>query len=313
MGEEPTATNGGCPPLEQIAAFVDGKLDRRERDVVAAHLGDCEQCYEVFAGTVRFRREDGAGGVAAHPRTGRAVRRWVAAAAAAGVAAGIAGWWLWLPPLPAVRTAGLELRDLVERRTDPGRLEALPTTDPDWSYLRGGTPAGVGSRRTAFRLGVLVVDLETALRSDEPRRAEAPLRRLAYERTDELFDVFYLYEEVGRLLAAGAGRRELLQTSVLAAGTVAERARDDPEHERLFALGSWAEASRLAALAGDGAYFDRSEIVDFLESLEPADLPVEVREPLREVRKLLVDGAQEEELPELAASLARLVERGGDV
>ena len=58
--------NGGCPDLEQIAAFIDGKLEPRERDLVVEHLGGCDVCYEVFAGTVRFCREEAAGAVIAH-------------------------------------------------------------------------------------------------------------------------------------------------------------------------------------------------------------------------------------------------------
>jgi tetratricopeptide (TPR) repeat protein len=37
-----------CPPLETIAAFVDGRLSGVERDRIAAHVASCETCYFVF-------------------------------------------------------------------------------------------------------------------------------------------------------------------------------------------------------------------------------------------------------------------------
>jgi tetratricopeptide (TPR) repeat protein len=38
-----------CPDLETIAAYLDRRLRRRERERVTAHLADCESCYFVFS------------------------------------------------------------------------------------------------------------------------------------------------------------------------------------------------------------------------------------------------------------------------
>lgn len=43
-----------CPPLEEIAALIDGRLSGADRARVVAHVADCADCYAVLAGTVDF-------------------------------------------------------------------------------------------------------------------------------------------------------------------------------------------------------------------------------------------------------------------
>src|SRR5688500_13958296 len=47
-----------CPDLEEIAAFLDGKLSGAERARTVAHLAECESCYEIFAGAARFQLDE---------------------------------------------------------------------------------------------------------------------------------------------------------------------------------------------------------------------------------------------------------------
>jgi tetratricopeptide (TPR) repeat protein len=49
-----------CPELETIAAYLDDRLDERERTRVTAHLADCETCYFVMAETTQTRASDAA-------------------------------------------------------------------------------------------------------------------------------------------------------------------------------------------------------------------------------------------------------------
>jgi hypothetical protein len=39
-----------CPSLEDLAAFLDGRLPAERRAEIVAHLASCEECFEVFAG-----------------------------------------------------------------------------------------------------------------------------------------------------------------------------------------------------------------------------------------------------------------------
>jgi len=42
---------------EEIAAFIDGKLDAEERKVVMDHLSACSECYEVFSETINVQED----------------------------------------------------------------------------------------------------------------------------------------------------------------------------------------------------------------------------------------------------------------
>ncbi len=39
-----------CPSLEDLAAFLDGRLPAERRAEIVAHLASCEECFEIFAG-----------------------------------------------------------------------------------------------------------------------------------------------------------------------------------------------------------------------------------------------------------------------
>ena len=40
-----------CPPIEDIAALVDGKLEGKEKEKIVAHITACQDCYEIFSET----------------------------------------------------------------------------------------------------------------------------------------------------------------------------------------------------------------------------------------------------------------------
>lgn len=45
-----------CPDLETIAAFLDARLDERERETVAGHVAACDKCYFIFTEASEARR-----------------------------------------------------------------------------------------------------------------------------------------------------------------------------------------------------------------------------------------------------------------
>lgn len=51
----------GCPSSEELAAFIDGRLEGPARERIVEHLASCEDCYTVFTGVVDFQNEEGAG------------------------------------------------------------------------------------------------------------------------------------------------------------------------------------------------------------------------------------------------------------
>lgn len=55
---ETHSSMAACPPLEDIAAFLDGNLSPEESARITEHLARCESCYEIFSGAIHFQEEE---------------------------------------------------------------------------------------------------------------------------------------------------------------------------------------------------------------------------------------------------------------
>lgn len=130
--ESPHGPREGCPDLETIAAYVDGRLESPPREAVAAHLSACEDCYEMFAETARFQKEDGA---AMDEPVASVARPWfrrpaaLAGIAASLLAAGLVGVAFLKGGLGAGGGRSPAFRELVK---------AVGTTRPIEPRLTGG-------------------------------------------------------------------------------------------------------------------------------------------------------------------------------
>ncbi len=159
-----------CPEPRQLAAFIDGALDARNRAGVEAHLAECEGCRAVVAGAVETVLDlDGlprdAGAMPERqPHAPSRRRTFLAAAAGLGVAAAIL-MAVFLPwpgasdPIPGPdrpELAGL-VAAIGDQRPFGPRLTGGFRPGPSWPVMRSGestvgqnVPAGV--RAEAARL-----------------------------------------------------------------------------------------------------------------------------------------------------------------
>lgn len=241
-----------CPELEDLAAFLDRRLAPAERDRIAAHLAECDRCYELFTESRRFLEEEAKGGVVAAGAFGAGGRLRRGLAAAATAAAIVAAVVVWGPFGGRAGGAGEAAARLTERvdllLAGAGRPPAAALVAPrSWSESRGAA-GGRSAPARAFRLGVLLVDLETAVRTGERERALELLPGI--ERLVgglELPDlILATYRELDRGLRQGEESEALSDLCRAAAAEVASGAGE----ESLFDLGSWAEATRLAVAGG---------------------------------------------------------------
>jgi hypothetical protein len=257
---ESTTALADCPELEDLAAFLDGKLTAEERARITEHLASCESCYEVFAGTARFladtrdqqslplsyrppapqrpfdrRRESWA------PRTRR---WWAGAAAVAALMAATVGLLLRWPGVWGLSTG--QLANLV------GGPAATANVPWEGRVVRGPEesrelPPELGS----FRLGVRFVDLYLALAGDSMERADDALRRL----DNLLKDIEILppsetrttFEAMRKSLQQGAPPRSFLADSATWEKKAIKELVVEPH---FLELGSWTEACRLAGASG---------------------------------------------------------------
>jgi tetratricopeptide (TPR) repeat protein len=159
---EPGRAMPACPNLETLSAYVDGTVDRPERDAIETHLTACEECYDLVVETAHAVDQTQAAGrseVAVVPSRRRVYATIGLLAAAAGLILAVR---LGLPGRQAV---GLEpaLASLVaavgpERLIEP-RLTGGFQFGPLRSPVRG-TPDAAN-----LALSVALADAAAAARS----------------------------------------------------------------------------------------------------------------------------------------------------
>lgn len=317
----------GCPPLERIAALIDGRLDAAGRAAVERHLASCPRCFEIWSETLRTLQATEisaasgadasgaeAGGADAESAeveeiepqrvrggsegrrrgAGRVLPLALAAAALIAVLYPLGRTLLWSSSEPERLVA--HLPEGATLRQGLGAEWSLPV----WSGFRGSAPAVQAPPRTAFRLGARAVDLEAAYRAgDRAAAAEIALDLARLHRgLQGAEDLALAYEILGRDLAGDKPLHAVRQEYGWLAG---ESDRVEPRDR--FELGAWAEAGRLAARARVSRHFGSREWVRGLERW--ADVP----------EVLALEASSAADPPELAAlesALEELVALGGD-
>ncbi len=276
-----------CPPLEQIAAFAEGRIGPEARARLVQHLDECESCHEVFVETVEVLRELRTEGTAwpsnpeaGLPELGKVLPMHLAPPAESFVPAALANAGLPPPPAPALRqrafpgawrvaasiSTGVLLCWLGWRvLVPPGLDAALPAPDvlaeklEGWmegSTLRTWRGPSAEDREAAFRLGALTTTSWAALRSNVPalaQRATADLSATMHGLSLAGLPESELVALVASLEAGAEPTSEERALRGLEADL--ERILDHAELLPDFGLGRWLEAGRLAALAGDQESF----------------------------------------------------------
>lgn len=131
---------GECPELEQLASWVDGRLDPEARAAVTAHLSSCERCYD----TVLEVSRNVADVKALHDAPTGWTRRWTVLAAAATVVLAVGAVVVWLMVGQAAPRQRPELGELAASlnrepaRSSPARFVGPFDYRPPPSLTRSG-------------------------------------------------------------------------------------------------------------------------------------------------------------------------------
>jgi hypothetical protein len=257
-----------CPTDEELAAYIDGTLGKKDRERVAEHLASCEDCWAIYMGTVRFlletepaaEAEAAARNVVAFPspEQRRHLWRWAAAAAGLLLVAGGGGGYYLAGPLPALVTAAVT----------PPVQNAAGLTGSLWrgpTYRGGGEEGAETPLDTAsFQMGVQLVNLQATLAAGRGEDAQDIVARILTILKDQLFvqELTKGYTAITVAIENGTPPRTLAGQ----AGQLAAQAREVFDVPRLD-FGQWVEASRLAALGGQASFFARGDSRAFLRRL----------------------------------------------
>jgi tetratricopeptide (TPR) repeat protein len=124
------------PPDQQLAAFVDGKLDERNRRTIIEHLSQCDECYAVFQSASEFAEQE----AAAEPARGTVVRPHFRRPAVAALLASAAALTVVFGPMLRGRYDESRLQDAAAQRdvrVVEGRLGGEPQYRRMKQTLRG--------------------------------------------------------------------------------------------------------------------------------------------------------------------------------
>lgn len=271
---------------ERLAALLDGKLDRREREQLLAELAASDDDYEKFADTASVLRqieeEDAAAappvydGVDDEEFAGAApVLRHIPAEDAGGATVqnegviplrtrpGTRRWQRW--GAIAAGIGGIALaatllgRQGSSAEAEPLRLAARLDLDqglpPGWQQTLGSPRGGEGDGQRAARAataGALLVNLSVAVQTRDTANT-----RIISEQLRRRYEPEVPSSPFRRLSARPGAPADSLQRLV-SAGT--DRLGDRLGREHL-ALGAWVEAARLAAAGRNAEFFLREGAV----------------------------------------------------
>lgn len=258
-----------CPPLEDIAAFLDGRLSEGERARVVAHLTDCEACYAVFTDAARFQLEEeeededsqkkpeeptGAEPAAEEPAPApvipfhrRPAVRWAFPLAALLV--------LGLATIPLYQQYNSMPTLLSTELVNLAALEGVPTNRV-WADDKRGDPSAmaIDSSPFEFLLGVRMVDLRLTLARNDSAESLQVLSRIngTLENLILVDRAAEFYVRVHGEIYAGRPPKELAEEAAQVEAALTEDYRELPH----FAFGKWTEAGRLSAMARNSTFFE---------------------------------------------------------
>lgn len=297
--------SSGHPELEEIAAYLDGRLSRSERAGITRHLSVCDECLELFAETKHNLGATSAGtaGGEVLPFASRPSLTWrwlpYAAAAVLIVVIGVAGYRASTPEL----ILGELLKPLQET---PGLAAAV--WQPE--VLRG-LPKGISEASVlSFLAGAHLVGYRVAVAAEDSDVAGREAQQLAnqFEAAGELDSAVRQLREAQFALEDGQSTRKF--AGLIEEASAAAEARFFPVH---LDFGTWAQGGHIAGRTGNRAWFERRKNRRFLSYLlrqDEEEIEPEAREALEGIREVWDRGEMgPAELAALAGRFEAVLER----
>jgi hypothetical protein len=221
--------------LEDLAAFLDNRLDDSARAEIVKRLVDSSSAYEVLAEAAAIQADIAASPTVVQTGARWKMRLWIPLSAAASIA---------LFALLIFRMAGAA--SSLTRLDGAAVTLAANWYQTGWPVLRGGAP--IVTPGVSFRVGVRLADLDLAIEARD--RAGISLA------ANGLIDVLRRVDGASPIIADIESRfaQGSLSVPARAVDVWLTRARDIAD-ARAVELGVWSEQARLAVRSGSTSFF----------------------------------------------------------
>jgi len=273
-----------CPTQEDIAAFLDDKLNDSEKDVIMGHLSACTDCREVFVAAINIQEELASAKSNLPPR--KILFKIISYSSAAAAAILITFF--------IARGVSMSKLSFVEHRIaslakeiDKDSIPSLSIREPSAVY---GFADSYAVNSEAFRVGVCLTKLEITMMLEDKENAirliDETIRLLkGIQGADKSIEsCTSIKKEIGE----GISMRKL-------ASQIEKTASDfkDPLHVYVR-FGQWCEGGRIAAFHKTEKFFDPEDVKAFIKKLENENMPKGVSLSLQEIKKILGEGIYSE-------------------
>jgi hypothetical protein len=264
-----SSPEGSCPSLEELAAYIDRRLDSGEEARVAEHIASCERCLEIYAGSLEYLADEGGEEKREEPPEpsparvrpqaptvltpsrsagGRRVQKWLSLAAALVIGAVGLQTWRIAYGAPSASEYSAAIGDLTKAIPF---VEGLPTNRGE------GDDDDSDSRDRSFQAGALLVDIEVVLDAPSTTARRGKIQDLAGDLLTVL-QAEYTSDPRYEKLLEGL-RNPQIKPSPEDFEALRDLIQELPSNSsfrpRDLELGIWAEAGRLAARNGRASFF----------------------------------------------------------
>jgi hypothetical protein len=301
-----------CPTMEGLSEFIDGKLSRKDRERVVAHLSECGRCYSILSESLTIHEE-------LISRSRARIKRYLSYTIPTALAAAAVILFIFrilqpeyefsgkmkMEPEPAYRAEVIDKKPSLKPDVAPGyhsfageladRLSgnnnaaslariAGKQRKPATAY---GFSAVVPLEKTAFRIGVCLTALEVSLKAKDQEKIEAFSKKLI----ELLKPMESTYGPMPTIIEQKGNGNAGRETSRHEGFSSAVEASFENTQEAVFLkFGEWVEAAGLAAEVRDAAFFQPVVVSGFRQDMETRGAPVGTLKNLSHLESIITSG-----------------------
>ena len=274
--------NTKCPSDEEIAVFLDGKLNDTDRDAILGHLSSCDNCHDLFTEAINIQEEPSK---VLWLKPKFLISKFVPYSLAAAAAILITFFLL--------SDNSIERLSFVNDRVailtgDTGR-ESLPDMNREGAVYSYGFADVTTPKNTSFRLGICLADIKIAAMAENKESISGLLSNMVVllKNTKVSGKTILFYEDTTKAVEENGTLGRLMD----GIDVMILREVDEP----LFVwFGQWCEGGRIAAVKRTERFYDIDDIRAFMRILEKENLPEGVLRSLNEIEGVAKAGVYTE-------------------